>query len=60
LDIQKEEAYLMSRETNTLLSEKINMAIQAFSLHPVFCIGELLEERNSAIHFEIIENQLTE
>ena len=45
-------------ESGDLLSQKINMAIQ-YSLTPVFCIGELLEERNSAIHFKIIEQQLT-
>ena len=45
-------------ESGDKLSQKINMAIQ-YSLTPVFCIGELLEERNSAIHFKIIEQQLT-
>ena len=46
------------KESGDLLSQKINIAIQ-HSLTPVFCIGESLEERNSAIHFKIIEQQLT-
>ena len=46
------------KESGDLLSQKINISIQ-HSLTPVFCIGESLEERNSAKHFEIIEQQLT-
>lgn len=44
-------------EKGELLSRKIDIALQ-HSLTPVFCIGESLEERNSAIHFKIIEQQL--
>ena len=46
-------------ETNTLLSEKIDLAIKHL-LHPVYCIGELLEDRNNKKHFDVIQNQLTE
>ncbi len=46
-------------ETNTLLSEKIDSAIKHL-LHPVYCIGEQLEDRNNKKHFEVIENQLNE
>ena len=46
-------------ESNTLLAEKIKTAIKEL-LHPVYCIGETLEQRNSNNHFSTIENQLTE
>lgn len=45
-------------ESGEILSQKINIALQ-HSLSPIFCIGESLDERNSAIHFKIIEKQLT-
>jgi len=46
-------------ENNKMLSEKIDLAIKHL-LHPVYCIGEQLEERNSNKQFEVIESQLTE
>lgn len=52
------ERRLYFKESGDFLSKKINIAIK-HSLAPVFCIGESLEERNSAIHFKIIEQQLT-
>ncbi len=52
------ERRLYFKESGDLLLQKINIALQ-HSLTPVFCIGESLEERNSAIHFKIIEQQLT-
>lgn len=44
-------------ETNQLLAEKIGVAVKNL-LHPVYCIGESMEERNQGIHFEIIRQQL--
>lgn len=46
-------------EHNKLLSEKIDQAIQHL-LHPVYCIGELKEERQSNSHFAVIKSQLEE
>ena len=46
-------------ETNKLLSEKVNMAL-AKGLEVIFCFGEELEDRKSANHFKIVENQLRE
>lgn len=46
-------------ENNPLLAEKINTALKEL-IHPVYCIGETLEQRNSNQHFATIENQLND
>ncbi len=46
-------------ETNNLLAEKTKLVL-ANGLTPIFCIGEVLEERESGKHFEIVKKQLTE
>lgn len=46
-------------ESNQLLAKKIAVAVKHL-LHPVYCIGESMEERNQGIHFEIIRQQLEE
>ena len=46
-------------ETNNLLSKKVNLALGS-DLIPVFCIGEVLAERESGRHFEVIKTQLEE
>ncbi len=46
-------------ETNQWLAEKINIALKEL-LHPVYCIGETLEQRNGNQHFSTIEAQLNE
>jgi triosephosphate isomerase len=51
------ERRLYHKEAGGQLSQKISIALQHL-LTPVFCIGESMEERNSAIHFKIIEQQL--
>ena len=44
-------------ETNSLLAEKVKAALQQH-LHPIFCVGESLEERNEQRHFDVIKTQL--
>ncbi len=46
-------------EKNQLLAEKTRLALKHL-LHPVFCVGEHLEERNNGQHFEVIKKQLEE
>ncbi|MDR3060773.1 MAG: triose-phosphate isomerase [Dysgonamonadaceae bacterium] len=46
-------------ETNTILKEKVALAL-ANGLTPIFCIGEVLEERNSGKHFDVVETQIRE
>jgi triosephosphate isomerase len=47
------------QETNKQLAEKVNRTLEN-NLHPIFCVGEQLIERESNNHFNVIENQLTE
>lgn len=44
-------------ETNELLSIKIKKAL-AFNLTPIYCVGEVLEEREAKKHFEVIKEQI--
>lgn len=44
-------------ETDEILAQKVNLAI-ANKLHPIFCIGEVLEEREAERHFAVIKSQL--
>lgn len=44
-------------ETDEILEQKVNLAI-ANKLHPIFCIGEVLEEREAKRHFAVIKSQL--
>jgi triosephosphate isomerase len=46
-------------ETNEILSEKVKLAL-ANDLTPIFCIGEILEEREAGEHFNVVKNQLDE
>lgn len=46
-------------ESNQVINKKIETAIK-FSLKPIFCIGETLEEREKGITFNVIENQIRE
>ena len=46
-------------ETNMLLVKKVNLLLAA-NLKPIFCIGEVLQERESGIHFEVVKTQLNE
>ena len=44
-------------DTDQILSKKVKMAL-ANGLKPIFCIGEVLAERESGIHFEVVKSQL--
>ncbi|CAM1372885.1 Triosephosphate isomerase [Tenacibaculum litopenaei] len=44
-------------ETDQQLAEKVDRAL-AEGLEVIFCFGELLEDRKSEKHFEVVENQL--
>lgn len=44
-------------ETAELLKEKVSLALDS-NLTPIFCIGEVLEERESGKHFEVVEAQI--
>lgn len=46
------------QETDLLLAEKTNVALKNL-LHPVYCIGETLDQRNSGDHFDVIRKQIT-
>ena len=46
-------------ETNASLKEKVDLAL-ANNLTPIFCIGEVLAERESNIHFEVVKTQIEE
>ncbi len=44
-------------EGNEVLKEKLQRCYEQ-NITPIFCIGELLEERNSNSHFEVVAQQL--
>lgn len=44
-------------ETDQILAEKTDLAL-ANGLTPIFCIGEVLEEREAGKHFDIVKSQL--
>lgn len=44
-------------ETAEILKTKVNLAL-ANGLTPIFCIGEVLEEREAEKHFEVVEEQI--
>lgn len=44
-------------ETPEMLKEKVILAL-ANGLTPIFCIGEVLEERESERHFEVVKSQI--
>lgn len=46
-------------ETESLLFEKL-LAVLANGMKPIYCVGELKEEREAGKHFEVIGRQLTE
>ena len=46
-------------ETPELLKEKVALALSN-NLTPIFCIGEVLEERESGKHFDVVAAQLKE
>lgn len=46
-------------ETNATLKEKVDLAL-ANNLTPIFCIGEVLEEREAEKHFDVVKTQISE
>jgi triosephosphate isomerase len=46
-------------ETNEILFKKVQQALAA-GLRPVFCVGEVLAEREANRHFEVVQQQLSE
>lgn len=44
-------------ETDELLAEKTERLLEN-NIKPIFCIGEVLEEREASRHFEVVEKQL--
>lgn len=46
-------------EDNKFLFEKTNAALRV-GLIPIFCCGEVLTERESGNHFDVVQSQLTE
>ncbi len=44
-------------ETPEMLKEKVNRALEN-ELTPIFCIGEVLEERESEQHFDVVKSQI--
>lgn len=44
-------------ETSEILKKKVELAL-ANGLKPIFCIGEVLEEREANKHFEVVEAQV--
>ena len=44
-------------ETPEILKEKVKLAL-ANGLTPIFCIGEVLAEREAGTHFEVVDSQL--
>ncbi|MGK9476580.1 triose-phosphate isomerase [Melioribacter sp. OK-6-Me] len=46
-------------ESNQLINKKIKAAVEN-DLHPIFCIGETLEERENRVTFKVIETQVRE
>lgn len=46
-------------ESNKILAVKVKLALEA-GLTPIFCIGEVLEEREAGKHFDVVKSQLDE
>ena len=44
-------------ETNEVLAEKINRLIEN-NISPIYCVGEVLEEREAGRHFDVVREQL--
>lgn len=46
-------------ETNDILAEKVNRLVEV-GMIPIYCCGEVVEEREAGTHFEVVEKQLKE
>ncbi|MFN4299220.1 MAG: triose-phosphate isomerase [Thermaurantimonas sp.] len=45
-------------ETNESALEKIKVVLK-HEIYPIYCVGEVLEDRESGHHFEVVEEQVT-
>lgn len=46
-------------ETDEIIAHKVTQALE-HNVRPIFCCGEQLQDRNNAIQFEVVYNQLNE
>ena len=46
-------------ETSEILKEKVKLALEN-NLTPIFCIGEVLEERENGTYFDVVKRQVEE
>lgn len=46
-------------ENDAILSEKVKLTLEA-GLTPIFCIGEVKEEREAGKHFQVVEEQISQ
>lgn len=46
-------------ESNSILAKKVDITLSK-GLKPIFCIGEVLAERNANKHFDVVKSQLAE
>ncbi len=46
-------------ETSEILKEKVGLALEN-KLTPIFCIGEVLEERENGTYFDVVKEQIEE
>lgn len=46
-------------ESNSTLLQKVMLTLEN-NLNPIFCCGEILEERDANKHFEVVKNQIEE
>lgn len=53
------ERRIYQKEDNALLNKKTELALK-HNLTPIFCIGELLEEREAGKLFDVVKSQLAE
>lgn len=44
-------------ETDEILNKKVMLALEN-QLKPIFCVGEVLDEREKGIHFDVVKQQL--
>ena len=53
------ERRLYNNEGNNLLRKKVNAALSQ-NLKVIFCCGETLDDRNSEVHFDLVNKQIVE
>lgn len=46
-------------ETDKIIVEKINLLL-SYNIQPIYCCGEILEEREKGIYFEVVAKQIKE